>query len=124
MGRPLWLQGPIPIFFLILPMVPLEVPQLIASEAPSGLHLLGSHSLGHFHLEDRIIRYGLLQIAGDEQPFVIFMGQLITITSAPSWGEDSGRLGPSSSTSGMVAAQAVVLWNHGLYPEVWPAAFG
>ena len=56
LGRPLWLQGPIPIFFLILPMVPLEVAWLITGEAPPGFHLLGSHSMGHLHLEDRIYR--------------------------------------------------------------------
>ena len=34
-------------------MVPLEVSRLITGEAPPGLHLLGPHSTGHFHLEDR-----------------------------------------------------------------------
>ena len=79
LGRPLWLQGPIPVFFLILPMVPLEVSRLITGEAPPGFHLLGSHSMSHLHLEDRIIGYGLLQITGDVQPFVIFMRRLIAI---------------------------------------------
>ena len=80
MGRPLRLQGPIPIFFLILSMVPLEVARLITGEAPPGLHLLGLHSMGHLQLKDRIIRYGLLQITGDEQPFVVFLRQLIAIS--------------------------------------------
>ena len=74
LGRPLWLQGPLPVFFLILPMVPLEVAQLATGEAPLGLHLLGLHSMGHFHLEDRVIGYGLLQITGDVQPFIVFLG--------------------------------------------------
>ena len=39
--------------------------RLITGEAPPGLDLLSSHSMGHFHLEDRIIRYSLLQITGD-----------------------------------------------------------
>ena len=73
LGRPLRLQGSVPVFFLILPMVPLEVARLITGEAPPGFHLLGSHSTGHLHLQDRIIGYGLLQIAGDVQPFVIFL---------------------------------------------------
>ena len=60
-------------FFLILPMVPLEVARLIAGEASPGFHLLGSHSTSHLHLEDQIIGYGLLQITGDVQPFVIFL---------------------------------------------------
>ena len=60
-------------FFLILPMIPLEVARLITGEAPPGFLLLGSHSMGHLHLEDRIIGYGLLQITGDVQPFVIFL---------------------------------------------------
>ena len=34
--------GAHPHFFLILPMVPLEVARLIAGEAPPGFHLLGS----------------------------------------------------------------------------------
>ena len=67
------MQGPILIFFLKLPMVPLEVARLITGEAPPGFHLLGSHSTSHLHLEDRIIGYGLLQITGDVQPFVIFL---------------------------------------------------
>ena len=70
-------------FFLILPMVPLEVAWLITGEAPLGLHLLGSHSTGHFHLEDRIIGYGLLQVTGDEQPFVVFLRRLIAIGICP-----------------------------------------
>ena len=65
--------GPIPVFFLILPMVPLEVAQMITGEAPLAFHLLGSHSMSHLHLEDRIIGYGLLQITGDVQPFVVFL---------------------------------------------------
>ena len=80
LGRPLWLQGPILIFFLILPMVPLEVAWLITGEAPLGFHLLGSHSMSHLHLEDRIIGYGLLQITGDVQPFVIFLRQLVAVS--------------------------------------------
>ena len=60
-------------FFLILSMVSLEVAWLITGEAYPGLHLLGSHSTGHFHLKDRIIGYSLLQITGDEQPFIIFL---------------------------------------------------
>ena len=60
-------------FFLILPMVPLEVTWLITGEAPPGFHLLGLHSMGHLHLEDRVIAYGLLQITGDVQPFVILL---------------------------------------------------
>ena len=80
MGRPLWLQRPIPIFLLIFPMVPLEVALLITGEAPLGFHLLGSHSVSHLHLEDRIIGYGLLQITGDVQPFVIFLRQLVAIS--------------------------------------------
>ena len=43
-------------------MVPLEVARLITGEAPPGFHLLGSHSMGHLHLKDRIIGYGFLQI--------------------------------------------------------------
>ena len=79
MGRPLRLQGPVPIIFLILPMVPLEMSQLITGEAPPGFHLLGSHNMSHLHLEDRIIGYGLLQITGDVQPFVVFVRRLIAI---------------------------------------------
>ena len=60
-------------FFLIFSVVSLEVARLLTGEAPLGLHLLGSHSTGHFHLKDRIIRYSLIQIIGDEQPFVIFL---------------------------------------------------
>ena len=91
LGWPLQLQGPIPVFFLILPMVSLEVAQLITGEAPPGLHLLGSHSMGHLHLEDRIIGYGLLQITGDEQPFIIFLRKLIAIGICPFLGR---RLNP------------------------------
>ena len=80
LGRPLWLQRPVPIFFLIFQMVPLEVAWLITGEAPLGFHLLGSHSTSHLHLEDRIIGYGLLQITGDVQPFVIFLRRLIAIS--------------------------------------------
>ena len=80
LGRPLRLQGPIPIFFLILPMVPLEVARLITGEAPPGFHLLGSHSMSHLHLEDRIIGYGLLQITGDVQPLVIFLRRLVAVS--------------------------------------------
>ena len=79
LGRPLRLQGSIPIFFLILPMVPLEVARLITGEAPPGFHLLGSHSMGHLHLEDRILGYGLLQITGNVQPFIILLRRLIAI---------------------------------------------
>ena len=42
-------------FFLILPVVSLEVALLVTGEAPPGLHLLGSHGMGHLHLQDRII---------------------------------------------------------------------
>ena len=73
LGRPLWLQGPIPVFFLILPMVPLKVTWLITGEAPLGLHLLGSHGTGHLHLEDRVTGYGLLQITRDVQPFIVIL---------------------------------------------------
>ena len=71
-------------------MVSLEVAQLVTGEAPPGLHLLGSHSTGHFHLEDRIIGYSLLQITGDEQPFVVFLRRLIAIGVCPFLG--GGRL--------------------------------
>ena len=64
-------------------MVSLEVAQLVTGEAPLGLYLLGSHSTGHFHLKDRIIGYSLLQIAGDEQPFVVFLRRLIAIGICP-----------------------------------------
>ena len=50
------MQGPIPIFFLILPVVSLEVALLVTGEAPPGLHLLSPHVMGHFHLQDRIVR--------------------------------------------------------------------
>ena len=60
-------------FFLILPMVPLEMFWLITGKAPLGFHLLGPHSTSHLHLEDRIIGYGLLQITGDVQPFIVFL---------------------------------------------------
>ena len=70
-------------FFLIFPVVPLEVAWLITGEAPPGLHLLSLHSTGHFHLEDRVIRYGLLQITGDVQPFIIFLRRLIAIGVCP-----------------------------------------
>ena len=73
LGEALWLQGPIPIFFLIFPVVSLEVARLITGEAPLGLHLLGSYSTGHLHLENRIIGYSLLQITGYEQPFIVFL---------------------------------------------------
>ena len=43
-------------FFLILPVVSLEVALLVAGETPPGLHLLRPHGMGHFHLQDRIIR--------------------------------------------------------------------
>ena len=60
-------------FFLILPVVSLEVARLVTGEAPPGLHLLGLHSMGHLHLQDQIIGYSLLQITGDEQPLVVFL---------------------------------------------------
>ena len=60
-------------FFLILPMVSLEVAWLITGEAPLGFHLLSLHSMSHPHLEDRIIGYGLLQITGNVQTFIIFL---------------------------------------------------
>ena len=47
-------------FFLIFPVVSLEVARLVTGEAPLGLHLLGLHSMGHFYLKDRIIGYSLL----------------------------------------------------------------
>ena len=47
--------GPGPIFFLIFPVVPLKMALLVTGEASSGLHLLGLHGTGHFHLQDRII---------------------------------------------------------------------
>ena len=61
-------------------MVPLEVAWLITGEAPPGFHLLGLHSTSHLHLEDRVIGYGLLQITGDVQPFIIFLRQLVAIS--------------------------------------------
>ena len=64
-------------------MVPLEVAWLVTGEAPLGLHLLGLHSMGHSHLENRIIGYSLLQITGDEQPFVIFLRRLMAIGVCP-----------------------------------------
>ena len=70
-------------------MVSLEVARLVTGEAPPGLHLLGLHSMGHFHLKDRIIGDSLLQIAGDEQPFVIFLRQLIAIGIGPFLRQDS-----------------------------------
>ena len=60
-------------------MVSLEVARLITGEAPLGFHLLGSHGMSHLHLEDRVIGYGLLQITGDVQPFVIFLRRLMAI---------------------------------------------
>ena len=114
LGRPLWLQGPVSIFFLILPMVPLEMSQLITGEAPPGFHLLGSHSMSHLHLEDRIIGYGLLQITGDVQPFVIFMRQLIAIGVCLFLGWRLRMARAIILNSGMVAAKAVVLWNRSL----------
>ena len=60
-------------------MVSLEVTQLITGKAPPSFHLLGLHSMSHLHLEDRIIGYGLLQITGDVQPFIIFLRQLVAI---------------------------------------------
>ena len=36
-------------FFLIFPMVPLKMTWLGTGKAPSGLHLLGLHGMGHFH---------------------------------------------------------------------------
>ena len=53
---------------------------VITGEAPLGFHLLGLHSASHLHLEDGIIGYGLFQIAGDVQPFVIFLRRLIAIS--------------------------------------------
>ena len=60
-------------------MVPLEVARLITGEAPPGFPLLGLHSVSHLHLEDRIIGYGLLQITGGVQPFVVFLRRLMAI---------------------------------------------
>ena len=43
--------------------------------------------MGHFHLQDRIIGYSLLQIAGDEQPFIVFLRRLIAVGVGPFlWG--------------------------------------
>ena len=54
-GKALQLQRSSPIFFFILPVVPLKVALLVTGEASPGLHLLGLHGMGHFHLQDRII---------------------------------------------------------------------
>ena len=78
-------------------MVPLKVALLVTGEASPGLHLLGPHGMGHFHLQDRIIRYSLLQVAGNEQPFIIFLRQL----SAKGVGSFLRR--------GLMAARAVIL---------------
>ena len=42
-------------FFLIFPMVPLEMTWLVTGKTSSGLHFLGPYGMGHFHLQGGVI---------------------------------------------------------------------
>ena len=43
----------------------------VAGETPPGVHLLHAQGVGHLDLQNRIIRYRLLKVAGDVQPLVL-----------------------------------------------------
>ena len=55
-------------------MVPCEVARPIAGEAPPRVHLLDSQGTGHLDLQNRIVRYSLLEVTGDVQT-LIFLGR-------------------------------------------------
>ena len=51
-------------------MIPCEVVRPISGEAPPRIHLLDSQGTGHLNLQNRIIRYSLLEVTGDVQPLI------------------------------------------------------
>ena len=51
-------------------MIPCEVAGPIAGEAAPGVHLLNLQGAGHLDLQNRIIRYSLLEVTGDVQTLV------------------------------------------------------
>ena len=67
---PFRLEGPDPVFFFPLLVIPGEVAGPIAGEAPPGVHLLNSQGTGHLDLQNWIIRYHLLEVTGDVQTLV------------------------------------------------------
>ena len=66
-------------------MIPCKVARPITGEAPSGVHLLNMQGAGHLDLQNRIIRYSLLKVAGDVQTLVFlrrrfnFMGVTVLV---------------------------------------------
>ena len=54
-------------------MIPREVAGPITGEAPPRIHLLDSQGMGHLDLQNRIIRYSLLEITGDVQPLIFLV---------------------------------------------------
>ena len=54
-------------------MIPCEVARPITGEAPPRVHLLNSQGAGHLDLQNRIIRYSLLEVTGDVQTLIFLV---------------------------------------------------
>ena len=51
-------------------MILCEVARPITGEAPPGVHLLNSQGAGHLDLQDRVVRYSFLEVAGNVQSLI------------------------------------------------------
>ena len=71
LGRPLQLEGPLPIFSLI--MIPHQVIWRLTDETSPFLFFLSLHSVGHLDLEVTVTSQSFLQEARDKQPLIIFL---------------------------------------------------
>ena len=54
-------------------MILCEVAGPITGEAPPRVHLLDLQGTGHLDLQNRIIRYSLLEVTGDVQPLIFLV---------------------------------------------------
>ena len=54
-------------------MIPREVAGPITGEAPPRVHLLDLQGMGHLDLQNRVIQYSLLEVAGDVQPLIFLV---------------------------------------------------